>query len=53
MEGIEDLKLATRVAGRIWLGAETARAAARRKMYLDGGLELLMELVGWFRGHLT
>jgi hypothetical protein len=33
-EGMEDWKLVTRGAARIWRGAETARAAARRKMYL-------------------
>jgi len=33
-EGMEDWKLFTRGLARIWRGAETARAAARRKMYL-------------------
>jgi len=33
-EGMEDWKLVTRGLARSWRGAETARAAARRKMYL-------------------
>jgi hypothetical protein len=32
--GMEDWKLVTRGVYRIWRGAATARAAARRKMYL-------------------
>ena len=45
-EGIEDWKLAMRGAARIWRGAEIARAAARRKMYLSYNVRI------WFSGNV-